>query len=120
MTPLAWAGAFDLAFAAFHLTFWRLLGWPRSLDPAGRVNAAVAQTLNIMLTFVLLASGLALVVGPMIGRTVDAVVPAIGAGFWLLRTALQPLLFPRLAPWSLALGAVFLAGFLLHAWAALA
>lgn len=117
--PHILAGSFDLALAAFHLAFWHLLGWPRSLAAAGRINAAVTQVLNVMLTYVFATFGLTLVIYATTGRTIDPIVPAIAAGFWIIRAAIQPIMFPRAAPWSLALTAVFLAGALLHGWAAL-
>ena len=52
---------FNLGFGVFHLLFWRLLGWPASLAPAGGLNRAVTQTLNLMLCYCFFAVALALV-----------------------------------------------------------
>jgi hypothetical protein len=76
---LALAAALDLGFAAFHAAFWRLFGWPGSLRHSGRVNAAITQTLNVMLAFVFAAYGGALAVLAWRGAPVPAFVPACGA-----------------------------------------
>jgi hypothetical protein len=51
------AAVLDLAFAAFHLGFWRLFGWPARLKGSGNLNAAITQTLNVMLTFTFVSYG---------------------------------------------------------------
>lgn len=119
-TPHLLAGLFDIALAAFHLTFWRLLGWPRGLAASGRTNAAVTQVLNAMLAYVFAAFGAALVGYASSGRTIAPIVTAIAAGFWALRTAIQPIMFPPFAPWSIALAVTFAIGCALHVWASLA
>lgn len=45
------AGLFDVAIFVFHVLFWRLFHWPESLEPSGRLNTAITQTLNIMLSY---------------------------------------------------------------------
>ena len=46
------AGLFDVAIVVFHVLFWRLFRWPESLAGSGRLNSAITQTLNVMLTYV--------------------------------------------------------------------
>lgn len=43
---------YNLAFAIFHLTFWKLLNWKDELQRVSANNRAVMQTLNLCLTFV--------------------------------------------------------------------
>ena len=87
------AAGFDVSVGLFHLMFWRLFGWPSRLQPAGRLNAAITQTLNIMLTYVLFAYAAALTWGTL-GTGPQVTLIWIGAGFWILRASLQPLRFP--------------------------
>lgn len=116
--PQLLAGGFDIALAAFHLCFWRLLGWPSSLRPAGRINASVTQILNGMLAYVFAAFGLALAIHAIVGKPVDPIIPALAAGFWIIRAVLQPIMFSPSAPWSIVLTCVFGLGAFLHVWAA--
>ena len=103
---------FNLGFGVFHLLFWRLLGWPASLAPAGGLNRAVTQTLNLMLCYCFFAVALALVLAGdgAVGRGLAL----FGAGFWLLRAVLQPVFFPMRRRYSAVLLAVFVAGVALH------
>ncbi|HEX2724703.1 MAG TPA: hypothetical protein VHN20_02665 [Beijerinckiaceae bacterium] len=113
------AGLFDLAFAAFHVAFWRMFDWPRRLSASGAINAAITQTLNIVLIFVFLAYGLALIAASGAQARATAWLPAAGAGLWALRTLLQPLLFPMRHAASIAITFVFMVGAVLHGAAAL-
>ena len=46
------AGIHSLAFALFHLAFWRLFRWRDTLQRATPVDRAVIQILNLRLTYV--------------------------------------------------------------------
>ena len=46
------AGVHSVAFALFHLAFWRLLRWRDTLRRATPVDRAVIQILNLRLTYV--------------------------------------------------------------------
>jgi hypothetical protein len=112
------AGLLDLGFALFHAAFWRLFGWPERLEPSGRLNTAITQTLNAMLGFVFLAYGAALIWQS--GQAdVHPLLPLAGAAFWGLRLALQLAWFD-LKPWPskliAALFAVTAAAHLLAVW----
>ena len=48
-------GVHSLAFALFHLAFWRLFDWPRDLRGTSVATRAVTQILNLRLTYVFLA-----------------------------------------------------------------
>ena len=109
------AGLIDLGFAAFHLMFWRLFGWPKILVASGEVNSAVTQTLNFVLTYVFIAYGGALI---WLGEAAPAAMLWAGAGFWVLRAALQPALFPMRNKPSVIILAVFLTAGAVHAAAA--
>lgn len=102
---------YDLGFAVFHLTFWHWLKWPRSLQNSGQLNQSITQTLNLMLTYVFLAYGVALGLATAPTRGPLALA---GAGFWLLRTLAQPALFARTRV-SWVMTAVFAVGTGLHA-----
>ncbi|KAF0231730.1 MAG: hypothetical protein FD175_638 [Beijerinckiaceae bacterium] len=104
-------GVYDIAFGVFHLLFWRLFGWPERLQGSGSLNTAITQTLNVMLTYVFSAFGLALATYRT--GTPDFVL-LVGGGFWALRAALQPLLFDLHHRASRAIALVFVLGALMH------
>lgn len=113
------AGVLDLCFALFHLLFWRLFGWPERLAASGRTNAAITQTLNIMLTLVFVLYGLKLVHLGWLGLGADPQLLAAGVLFGLVRSALQPLLFGLESGLSRLFLAVALATTAVHAGAML-
>lgn len=84
------AGFFDLAIAGFHLLFWHLFRWPESLAGSGRLNTAITQTLNIMLTYVFAVYAVALL---WQGREAGPALLLPGVGFGALRIWLQFRLF---------------------------
>jgi hypothetical protein len=45
-------GVYCLAFAVFHLAFWKLFDWKNELPKLKSVNRGVMQVLNIRLTYV--------------------------------------------------------------------
>lgn len=109
------AACYDLAFALFHLAFWRLFGWPGRLEPAGPVNSAVMQVLNIMLTFIFVAYAAALL---GLGAAAPATMLMAGSAFWLLRMLLQPVYFAGVGWRAHVFTPVFALGAGLHAAAA--
>ena len=46
-------GAHSLAFAVFHLGFWKLFGWRQTLRTATVADRAILQILNLRLIYVL-------------------------------------------------------------------
>jgi len=109
------AGILDLGFVVFHLLFWKLFGWPDRLQASGRTNAAITQTLNIMLTLAFALYGAKLVHSGWRGEQGDAQLLAAGVLFGLVRSALQPLMFGLAQPASKAFLAVALAATGVHA-----
>lgn len=110
------AGGFNLLAALFHIGFWRIFNWPKSLAGAGRTNGATLQVINIMLTYLFLCFGFALL---WFGGVVPNAALLIGAGFFALRASLQPLFYGLLHPASKAIFALALIGAVLHALPAL-
>jgi hypothetical protein len=110
------AGVFNLALALFHLSFWRLFKWPRSLAESGALNRSVTQILNLAITYLFALSAFACFLFPA-----DLAGTALGhfwllamAVFWLVRAFVQPPFFGLKHPASLALFGVFLLGAVIH------
>lgn len=110
------AAVFDLAFALFHLTFWRLFHWKDELAKLDKVNRGVMQILNICLTFLFLAIGFLLIhfrsgiADDDIGKALLVMMTI----FWVLRAGLQMIFFGSRNRLSLAMTLLFDAGALLH------
>jgi len=79
------------AFALFHLGFWRLFDWPRTLQGTTRPNRAILQIANAQLVWVF--TGLALLCFAMpdalAGSALGRAVLGGMAVFWWLRLVLQ-------------------------------
>tara|TARA_R100000365_G_scaffold3395_1_gene11058 strand:- start:2209 stop:2610 length:402 start_codon:yes stop_codon:yes gene_type:complete len=107
-------GLYNIGFAVFHVCFWILFQWPKKLRPSGTINVAITQTLNVVLTYCFIVYGGALIWAGVTSAHVPAFILLAGAGFWLLRASLQPLLFPMRNLPSIAITVVFVAGGLIH------
>lgn len=112
------AAVLDLGFAAFHLGFWRLFGWPGRLKGSGGLNTAITQTLNVMLTFTFVSYGTTLLWLWHQGLSWPTLL-FFGAAFWLTRLVAQFALFD-MRPWqSKLISVVFAVSAAVHTLAAL-
>lgn len=112
------AGLIDVAFGVFHLAFWRVFGWPERLLPSGRLNTAITQTINAVLTYVFVVYGGALVVWSYGGTRAHWFVLAAGAGFWALRFVLHFVWFDMRHKTSVLMTFLFFVAALAHGLAA--
>ena len=109
-------GVFHLALAIFHLFFWRIFRWRQDLASLTRVNRAVAQILNLCLTFVFFAAAYlsffhaAELLSAPLGRTILASI----ALFWILRLILQFVFFGARHRVSILFIVIFLVGAALY------
>jgi hypothetical protein len=116
------AGIYNLAFAGFHLAFWRLFGWERETARMTPVNAAILQVINLCLALMFVLAGAACLFFPtdLIGTDLGHFLLFAMAGFWLFRLILQPMYFGFRNAQSRVITLVFAAGVVLHfgAWIA--
>lgn len=57
MTATTWillGGLHSLAFAVFHMAFWKLFRWPQTLAGTTVANRAIVQILNLRLIYIAL------------------------------------------------------------------
>jgi hypothetical protein len=106
-------GFYHLAFALFHMNFWKIFRWKASLRPITPANRSVMQVMNLCLIYIfLVVSAFSFLAS---GRLLAS--PAVAAcisGFWLFRAVLQIAFFERKNPVSIILTALFLAGAALY------
>lgn len=114
---LVLSGAFNLAIAVFHLTFWRLFDWRKDLASLTAINRSVMQILNLCLTFVFLVMAHVLFFhrSEMLATPLGVTLLFAFALFWLLRAIEQAVFFGLRHPVSLGFMLVFLVGIVLHA-----
>lgn len=111
------AGWFNLAFAFFHAAFWWLFRWNSELARLRPVNRAIMQVLNVMLTYIFVATACLQLARPEALATAEAgrLMLAGMTGFWLLRAAVQPM-FRGVGGWPVQtlFYLLFLVGAALH------
>jgi len=123
--PAPWilaAAVFNALLALFHLGFWHLFGWPKSLEQSGSVNRGVTQMLNLAVTYLFALAALVCLLFPaeLAMTSLGRFWLAAMALFWLARALLQSPFFGLKHPLSATLFGVFVLGASLHgmAWAA--
>lgn len=110
-------GIYHLAFALFHLGFWKLFDWKHELQRQTFINRNVIQILNLCLTFVFFAfawisfTHADALLNADLGRTLLAII----ALFWALRAIEQIVFFGVRNAVSLAFLFAFVAGTALYA-----
>ncbi len=110
-------GAFNLAFAVFHLLFWRLFDWKDELSKLSFTNRAIVQALNLCLTFAFVIFAYVSFVHPreLVSTGLGQSLLVLVAVFWFLR-AIEQVVFFRLRHWaSWAFLGTFLGGTSLYA-----
>jgi len=77
----------SFGFALFHLAFWRLFGWPRSLEGTTRPNRAILPIANVQLVWVFLCVGTACLLYPdeLTGTPLGRAMLGGMSLFWLIR-----------------------------------
>ena len=88
-------GLYNLAFALFHIGFWKMLKWNEALEKLDLMNRAVMQTLNVHLIYYLFFVTFACIAFP-----VELMNTKLGNAFllscslfWLLRIVNQFIFF---------------------------
>jgi len=102
----------SFGFALFHLGFWRLFGWPRTLAGTTRPNRAIVQIANLQLVWVFVAVGLLCLRFPdeLVATPLGRAVLAGMAVFWAIRTLAQFVWLRMHHPLVHALTALFVLG----------
>ena len=51
-TLIIFGGIYTVGLIIFHLLFWRIFDWPKTLEPLNYINRSTMQVLNISITFI--------------------------------------------------------------------
>jgi hypothetical protein len=113
---LVLAGLFDLAFAAFHLCFWKIFRWRDELPRLSFANRGILQILNLCLTYIFVVMGaVCLLFGnDLTTSRLGRFVLGSFALFWALRAIYQPFFFGLKHPLSIGLFVAFVLGTAIH------
>ena len=112
----------SLGFALFHLAFWTLFKWPRTLATTTLPNRAIVQIANVQLVWVfLVVAVLCLLYSHELASTPLGCALLFGmSGFWMLRLATQFVWLRVNHPMVHALSLAFALGAIVFALAAFA
>ena len=105
-------GVFNLAFAVFHMYFWKLFRWKDELEKLHHVNRAVMQILNLCLTFLFIVFGVLSIYyrHEMVSTSLGNALLVSIAVFWILRMIEQLIFFGLKSTRSIVFTILFILG----------
>lgn len=111
-TIILLGGFYNLAFAVFHLLFWKIFKWNKELKRMNYVNGNILQILNLSLTFVFIIFAYIslLYTNELISSELGKVILKLIAFFWFFRALQQIYFFGLKNKISAALFILFLIG----------
>lgn len=88
-------GLYSVAFALFHISFWRLFDWKNDLKSLNFANRGIIQILNLRLTYFLLFTAFICFVYPeeLLDSKLGTALLIGNSLFWLGRTIEQFIFF---------------------------
>jgi hypothetical protein len=109
-------GAYNLAFAIFHISFWKIFKWKEDLKGNSVGNRAIMQILNIRLIYIFFLMAFIYFFYPdQLLETKIGFVLLIGfLGFWIGRTIEQFIFLRVKSKMVTILTIVFFAGIVIH------
>jgi hypothetical protein len=109
-------GVYDLGFAIFHLTFWKVFRWKKDLANVSRLNSGIFQIINLCLTFIffLMAYVSFFHINDLLTTGLGMALLIGFALFWLLRMVEQIIFFTLRKRTSVMFTIVFLLGCLIY------
>ena len=109
-------GLYNLAFAVFHILFWKIFRWKKSLRRLLPMDRAIMQVLNIRLIYIFFAFAFISFFYPadLISTQLGNVIIFIILFFWLMRAIEQVLFFSLKRKISIIFFFVFLIGCIIY------
>jgi len=114
-------GIYHIAFALFHLLFWRLFDWNNDLKALSLINRNVMQIMNLRLIFVFLVFAYVSFfhANELLTTKIGKVLLFAIALFWFLRAVEQRVFFGLKTNLSIAFFVIFLFGSAIYFYPAL-
>lgn len=109
-------GVYTVALIIFHMLFWRIFDWPKTLKTTNYINRATIQVLNISITFIfgifayISFAHTQELINTNIGRTLLVLIAAL----WLFRAAQQVVFYKLKHRASVGLAFYFVLGAVLY------
>ncbi len=115
-TALILCGLYNLAFAAFHLYFWKIFKWKEDFKRNTIANRAIIQILNIRLIYIFLLMSFIYFFYPkqLLESELGLVLLVGFLGFWIGRTIEQFIFLRVKSKMVTILTVVFYIGIMLH------
>lgn len=110
-------GLYNLAFAIFHIMFWKIFNWKIDLQKNTIGNRAIIQILNIRLIyiFVLMAVLYIFYTRQLLESTLGLALMVGFLGFWIGRTIEQFIFLRVKSKMVNILTVIFIIGIIIHA-----
>ncbi|WP_411821324.1 hypothetical protein [Leptospira sp. 'Mane'] len=107
---------YHIGFAVFHIFFWKLFSWKKSLQKANTADRAVIQILNLclILVFFFFASLMYWIPNEVLRSNFGLLVVGFLLLFWVLRFIYQFIFLPQNNRLVRALNLIFFLGILIH------
>ena len=115
-TLLFIGGLYNLAFAIFHILFWKIFRWKKSLRRLLPMDRAIMQVLNIRLIYIFFVFAFISFFYPvdLISTQLGKVIIIVISLFWFMRAIEQALFFSLKRKISIIFFVVFLIGSIIY------
>jgi len=109
-------GVYHIAFAIFHLMFWKIFQWKRDLARLTMINRQVMQILNLCLTLVFLIMAYISLFhsGELLSTSLGKTMLFAITLFWFLRMIEQIIFFGLKTTKSIVFTLIFLLGTVIY------
>ena len=109
-------GIYNLAFAVFHIYFWKIFKWKEDLKGNSIGNRAIIQILNIRLIYIFLLMAFVYIFYPdqLIETRIGFVLLCGFLGFWIVRTIEQFIFLRVKSKMVTILTIIFFIGIIVH------
>lgn len=116
ITILYICGFYNLLLAVFHVSFWKIFKWNKTLNKGTKATKIITQIMNIQLIYLFLFMAFVYLfyADDLINSKVGSVILIGYTGFWVVRFFQQFIFLKQKGNFIIGLTIVFLIGAVLH------